>query len=245
MSTQLALIGGWGLTSAVWKPLRAALGAGIVTHTPSLSWHDLDIASSAATLDAWVDVVCAQLPDTTIICASSLGAIIAMRLALRAPARVAKLILIGASPCPVQTHDWRDALDATHIARLRKDFAAEPAQMRRHFICRQAEGDALQVEVEQALDDALVELTPSNVALMIHGLDLLSDTDLRAEVAALACPVRVLHGANDALVPVGAAQWLAETIPEARLTTFDDTGHVPFVSRPAHCAALIHAFIDP
>ena len=244
MSVQLVLIGGWGVTSAVWAPLRAALGPHIATHTPSLPGHDSDIAPSSATLDGWVDAVCAQLPETAIICGSSLGAIIAMRLALRAPARAAKLILIGASPRPAHTHDWHDALDAGYLARLRNDFATAPEQTRRHFVMQQARGDALCASVEQALEDALVDITPAHRALVAEGLGIFSDTDLRAQIAALACPVRLLHGANDALVPVGVARWLAETIPEARLSIFDDAGHVPFISRPAHCATLIRAFID-
>ncbi len=244
MSTPLALIGGWGVTAAIWTPLRAALGAGIVTCTPSLPGHAIDTVAPSATLDEWVDAVCAQLPETAIICGSSLGTVIAMRLALREPARVSKLVLIGATPCPVQRDDWRDALDATRMARLQNDFTADPAQLQLRFIARQVDGDALRVDIQKTLDNALVDITEVNRSCLADGLALLADTDLRGELAALACPVRLLHGANDAVVPVAAARWLAETLPEARLSTFDDAGHLPFVSRPAHCATLIHAFID-
>ena len=36
-------------------------------------------------------------------------------------------------------------------------------------------------------------------------MSVLADTDLRAQVANIACPVRLLHGAHDALMPVETA----------------------------------------
>ena len=244
MSAPLILIGGWGLTPAIWAPLLAALGERIDTRALALPGHDSTGVQPAATLDGWVDAICAQLPKTTVVCASSLGTLIAMRLALRDPERITKLVLIGASPCPVAHGDWRDALDATHMARLRDDFLDTPAQAQARFITRYAEGDVRQPDVARVLDAARVGITDANRAPLADGLAILASTDLRTELEELACPVRLLHGANDAIVPEGAARWMAAAIPDARLSTFDDAGHLPTVSRPAHCAALIRAFID-
>jgi pimeloyl-[acyl-carrier protein] methyl ester esterase len=56
--------------------------------------------------------------------------------------------------------------------------------------------------------------------------------------------VRLLHGAGDALMPLAAAQWLADALPDGRLSIFDDCGHAPFLSRPRDCAVLIESFAD-
>jgi pimeloyl-[acyl-carrier protein] methyl ester esterase len=39
-----------------------------------------------------------------------------------------------------------------------------------------------------------------------------------------------VHGARDAIAPVGAARWLAAAIPGARLVELDDAAHLPFIT---------------
>ena len=70
----------------------------------------------------------------------------------------------------------------------------------------------------------------------------LADTDLRATIGQVRQPVRLIHGAEDRLMPAAAAEWLADTLPDGRLSVFKDCGHAPLLSRPADCAALIAAF---
>ena len=66
--------------------------------------------------------------------------------------------------------------------------------------------------------------------------------DLRSAVPQIRQPVRLLHGAGDTLMPVAAAEWLADTLPDGRLSIFADAGHAPFLSRPQDCASLIEGF---
>ena len=53
-------------------------------------------------------------------------------------------------------------------------------------------------------------------AVLMAGLALLRDTDMRALVPAIPVPVLLLHGAHDPLMPLAAAEWLAATLPAAR-----------------------------
>ena len=71
---------------------------------------------------------------------------------------------------------------------------------------------------------------------------LLAETDLRDLIPAITQPVRLRHGGADKLMPVAAAEGLADTLPNARLSVFSDAGHAPFVSRAPECAALIESF---
>ena len=167
-----------------------------------------------------------------------------MRLAARTPGAISKLILIGASPCFVRRTDWAPALDADTVNGFRHEFSVAPSQVLRRFIALQALGDAARRPVSAALNAALTAVDDSTAPQLGDALSVLADTDLRAQVANIACPVRLLHGAHDALMPVEAARWLADTLPEARLTVFDAAGHAPFLSRPDDCATLISTFID-
>ena len=243
MSAPLVLLHGWGLTPAVWQPLRTALAAPREIHAPALPGHG-GAPAAAATLDAWADALAPQIPPGAALCGWSLGALLAMRLAARTPGAISKLILIGASPCFVRRTDWAPALDADTANGFRHEFSVAPSQVLRRFIALQALGDAARRPVSAALNAALTAVDDSTAPQLGDALSVLADTDLRAQVANIACPVRLLHGAHDALMPVEAARWLADTLPEARLTVFDAAGHAPFLSRPDDCATLISTFID-
>ncbi len=64
-----------------------------------------------------------------------------------------------------------------------------------------------------------------------------------AEVAALTCPVLLVHGKNDNPVPwVEAAVLLAERIPQAELILIDRCGHSPALEYPDRFVALVQSF---
>ncbi len=216
----------------------------------------------AASLDAWADVLAPALPDGAIVCGWSLGAMLALELAHSHPAKAARLVLIGATPRFVshaegmsadssdgkretqasEPSTWPHGLEVETVSRFVDGFAADPRTIRRRFVALQALNDARRREVAAALDAALVPLDAGRQSALTAGLEILAASDLRPIVASIRQPALLLHGAGDALMPVGAARWLAATLPKARLTVFDDCGHAPFLSRPQACAAWIDGF---
>jgi pimeloyl-ACP methyl ester carboxylesterase len=63
--------------------------------------------------------------------------------------------------------------------------------------------------------------------------------DSAAVLAAVDVPTVVVHGADDEVVALAAARYNAETIPGAELVVLPDTGHLPFLERPAEFAAAL------
>ena len=63
--------------------------------------------------------------------------------------------------------------------------------------------------------------------------------------AALRCqaPALLIHGAQDALVPLSDQLTLRDVLPSARVFSMEGVGHTPHWERPAETAAPIHAFI--
>ena len=243
MRPPLVMLHGWASSPAVWQATTRRMGA----HDARpliLPGHPGGIVGLATCLDDWALAMLDDCPPRFDLCGWSLGALLAMRLAARTPGAISKLILIGASPCFVRRTDWAPALDADTVNGFRHEFSVAPSQVLRRFIALQALGDAARRPVSAALNAALTAVDDSTAPQLGDALSVLADTDLRAQVANIACPVRLLHGAHDALMPVEAARWLADTLPEARLTVFDAAGHAPFLSRPDDCATLISTFID-
>ena len=244
MSRPLVLLHGWGLSARVWTPLRAELG-GLDIHTPDLPGHGEAPAAGSATLADWSDRLAANLPDGAVVCGWSLGGLVALDLAARHPAKVSRLVLIGSTPRFVAGTDWAHGLAADTVDAFHREFATAPGAVLRRFVALQALGDARRRELTRTLDDALTatDPTPTQAAALADGLALLADTDLRAAIADVRQPALLIHGERDALMPVAAGRWLAATLPEARLEVLADTGHAPFLSHPADCAALLERFV--
>ena len=236
----IVLLHGWGLSAAVWAPLRAHLSPAQAIHAPDLPGHG-SAAPAGDTLASWADALVATLPDKALVVGWSLGGMLALHIARHYPHKVARLVLIDTTPRFVQADDWLPALSAATLADFRHNFDADPAATQRRFVALQSLGDAARKAVSASLTAALSAADDKQPALAT-GLRLLAETDLRDLTPAITQPVRLLHGGADKLMPVAAAEWLADTLPNARLSVFSDAGHAPFVSRAPECAALIESF---
>lgn len=232
----LVLLHGWGLGPSIWSALREALPAGRPVVTPTLPGHSGEGSTINAHLDAWSDAIAADLPPGGVLCGWSLGGILAANIALRHPDRAACLVLVGTTPRFVAiageaASSWQHGLDAATVAGFIDGFRREPATIQRRFVALQALGDTNRRAVTTALNQSLADAERHAEALA-GGLDLLAHVDLRETMPRLRLPVHIFHGAHDALMPLGAAHWLVDHIPGARLTVFPDCGHAPFLSRP-------------
>ncbi len=242
MSAPLVLLHGWGLSSAVWAPLTAQLSSDLTIFTPDLPGHGTAPAAGE-TLAEWAVAVTPALPDGATVVGWSLGAQLALHLAAHAPRKVARLVLIAASPRFVQADDWSAAMPVDTLTEFRRSFDLDPTATQRRFVALQALGDVARREVSATLTAALTPADTSHQPALATGLRLLAETDQRAVVSRITQPVRLLHGSEDKLMPIAAAEWLADHLPNGRLSVFQHSGHAPFVSRPADCATLIESFI--
>lgn len=245
-ASPLVLLHGWGLTPGVWAPLVDTLGASLDLHAPALPGH----ADAAPVLDAdvaaWGEALLPAIPPSATVCAWSLGALIALHLAHRHPERIRRLVLIGATPCFVSHPEgnWTSGLDPEVVRSFSDDFGALPGPTQRRFVALQALGDAQRKAVANALTVRLAAADAAQLPGLAAGLTLLAQTDLRARIPEIRCPVHLVHGARDALMPLSAARWLHATLPTSDLTVIDGCGHAPFLTQPQRCADLIRAAID-
>lgn len=242
MKPPLTLLHGWGSTPAVWNALLASLG-GRDCLRPALPGHPGGRPGDGG-LTGWADTLLAELPARFDLCGWSLGGLLALAIARRAPQRVRRLALIGSTPRFAAGPDWPHGLDATEVGRFRSDFDERPGGLMKRFHALQALGDGRRKAVVESLAGCAAQADPAHHAGMAAGLQLLQTTDLRAGLPELQLPLRVLHGRRDALMPAdGVAQW--SSLPaDARVTIFEDCGHAPHLSRPQDCALLLQGFLD-
>lgn len=238
---QLVLWHGWGMHPAAWDGLAAHLK--MQARAAALPGYAGSAAPATYTMDALTDALLADVSAPITLCGWSLGAMLALHAAQRHPDRIARLILIGATPSFVQRPNWAHGMTPQALAEFAEAVEADPKTALKRFIALFNQSDVNSRSIGRALTQALGkdELPPA--AILAAGLALLRDSDLRALAPQIAQPTLLLHGAHDPLMPLAAAEWLSAALPHARLEVLPDAAHAPFLSDPARCAALMADFI--
>jgi pimeloyl-ACP methyl ester carboxylesterase len=78
------------------------------------------------------------------------------------------------------------------------------------------------------------------------GLDGLIDDDLAYvspwgfDVRQVACPVLLLHGGEDRIIPFSHAEWLARHLPDATLRSSSSDGHISALDRTVDVVEFLH-----
>ena len=191
---------------------------------------------------AAADEIAARLQPRTHLVGWSLGAQMALAIAARAPEKVGKLVLIAGTVSFVQRAGWPHAMPPEMLAEFAANVAADIGAILPRFIGGFNRGDARAKEVTRILLDLADPLPPA--ATLATGLGWLREVDLRPLAPLVTAPTLLVHGANDPLMPLAAAEALAALIPGARLATFADCAHAPFISRPEEFLERVQAFLN-
>lgn len=191
---------------------------------------------------AAADDIAARLQPRTHLCGWSLGAQMALAIAARAPEKVGKLVLIAGTVSFIQRVGWPHAMPPEMLAEFAANVATDIAAILPRFVGGFNRGDARAKEVTRILLDLADPLPPA--ATLATGLGWLRDVDLRPLAPLVTAPTLLVHGANDPLMPLHAAEALAALIPGSRLAAFADCAHAPFISRPDEFLEQVQAFLN-
>jgi pimeloyl-[acyl-carrier protein] methyl ester esterase len=205
------------------------------------------VAVEPYTLDAIVarlDAAFADEPQGLTVLGWSFGATAALRWARSRPARVARLVLVCATPRFVAGADWAHAMAPETLARFGDELRVAYRLTLQRFLTLQVQGSAEGRATLAALRGALFARGEPAPGVLASALAVLAETDLRDEVRAIAAPALVVTGGRDALTPPAAGAWLAEALPRARLAAIGDAAHAPFLSHRPQFDAVVAEFLD-
>lgn len=237
----LALIHGWGLGSAAWEPVVEAIAQQHRVHLIDLPGYGAtppDDAGFTETAQALIDA----LPTGISLCGWSLGGMLALQAARLAPQKISRLILVGATPSFMQRDDWHSAQAPELLATFIDAIARDATTTLQHFIALLNQGDAQARPLMRALTSRILGSALPDTTTLTRGLGWLRDVDLRAQIASITTPTLLIHGERDPLMPLTAAQWLTSRLPNARLETFPNAAHAPFLTDPERFATLLTDF---
>jgi pimeloyl-[acyl-carrier protein] methyl ester esterase len=240
----LVLIHGWGLHGGIWDEFVPLLETDFRVTCVDLPGHGRSEWQGETTLDAMVDALLDAVPHPAAWLGWSLGGLLASRAALRRPARVNALVMLASTPCFVRKPGWQPAMLPALLETFAADLQADYSRTLNRFLSLQVRGS---VDANQALKTLRGKLLahgePSTAALQA-GLDILRTADLREQVCRIHCPVMLLMGERDMLVPVGAGRESLHLFSAARLEVIKGAGHAPFIAQPEIVAGLVQHFLQ-
>lgn len=176
--------------------------------------------------------------DHAVIGGNSLGGLAAWRFAADNPDRVDALVLVSpggysingvteepvAVPLPVALY-LRSAPEALVNAGTANLY-----------------GDASRMD--EATPQRIRDLMAGNGDAFVERLEVFTLPEPTADLERVSAPTLILHGQLDRMIPPGHSETMADTIPDARLITYDDLGHIAHEEDPARTLADVRAFLD-
>ncbi len=243
----LVLLHGWAMSATVFNEAMLELSNEFRVLAPDLPGHGGSTAAGDYSLDALADdlqcwMAGLELSDIRLL-GWSMGGQIALRLAARAPQRLSRLLLVATTPRFVINDEWPHGLPDAQVQFLARG-------LRRRFSATLDDFFARQFATDEVSDQRLLQLQqqvspavrPPQVEAALAALETLRFSDQRESVATLAVPTLVMHGEQDAIIPVAAGRYLAGQLPESRLQLLPGLGHAPFLSRPRDSFQLWREF---
>ncbi len=216
-----------------WLPFHEALSRQFTVYAPAHPGFSLSegLESIRVIQDyAWhyVDLLDALELDEVPVVGFSLGAWIAAELAILRPQRVSRLVLTAAAGLHVP--------DAP-MAEIFIDDLVEIRELLFHH-----PDDLATVELAMPLtleDNRILQWLKAREATARVGWNpYLHNPRLAGHLHRIECPVLLVWGRHDKLIPLRHGEVYAELLSDARLTVFDDCGHmVPFEKTDEFVAA--------
>jgi pimeloyl-[acyl-carrier protein] methyl ester esterase len=246
----LVLIHGWGMHGGVWQPLLERLSPHICLHVVDLPGMGYSHPLESAGLDAMAAHLLQALPAQADFCGWSLGGLVAMRLAMLQPERVRRLVLVGSTPCFVNSRrsdgnaPWQYGVEAQVFHEFAAQVGADYHATLIKFLTLQCMGSTDSRSTVKQLRASFSERPAPTEKTLKDALRMLLDNDLRTEIAALNKPTLLIHGDRDNLAPVTAAQWMAQQLPQAGLRVIAGASHAPFLSHPEQFSEALLQFLE-
>jgi pimeloyl-ACP methyl ester carboxylesterase/predicted ester cyclase len=225
VTTPLVLLPGTLCDERVFAPLLGRLAPRSTLLLP------LDACSDVVEM---ADRILRAAPDRFALLGFSLGGIVALEIAARAPDRLSGLALIGSNArnVPVENHPSRRA-----AAIAGADIGEVIALLWPNYV---ADGNdpALHATISKMAEDLGRDTLVRQTELA------LSRADSRPRLPTLAMPALVLAGSEDVIAPPEFQQELMEGLSNATLALLPDAGHFVLLEAPDAVATHVATWLD-
>lgn len=238
MAPTVVLLHGFTHTGASWDPVVAALAQRYRAIAPDIRGHGGAGAQRPIDLESCVSDVAALAPERFVLGGYSMGGRLALHFALAHPARVERLVLVGASPGIEDGEERRarrlsdnalaDAMESLDIETLAERWAQTPVLVGQSAaVAAAARADRLRSE-------------PFGLAAALRGLGTGELQSLWSRLRELDLPVTLVVGERDTRFRA-IAEEMGRRLPDARVLIVPGAGHAAHLERPDTVAGALVA----
>ena len=257
---RLILISGWAHDSSAMEDLRRRLES--TADVSSVSTGDLWRAETKTPAPSPYAQGLVKLIEKNggraFVAGWSLGGMIALETAAYRPELVAGLILISSTAKFRAGENWTAGVPDGVLRAMTGMLKRNPRGVFADFfknVAHTFEDKAQRLRARAENHGLLIQKLEETIALNIEracamnplelsaGLEYLSETDLRDEAAKINIPALILHGRQDAIIPVAAGLALKNLLPVSEIRVYENCGHGLPWQNPREAAEEIAKFI--
>ncbi|WP_350648791.1 alpha/beta hydrolase [Pseudomonas sp. HY13-MNA-CIBAN-0226] len=176
-----------------------------------------------------------------ILVGHSVSAMIGVIADRQLPDRIAAHVMIGSSPCYIDSDDYVGGfkLEDIHslLDTLDSNYLGWSSTMAPVIM-----GAPGQPDLSEELTNSFCRTEPE-IAKQFARTTFMSDN--RKDVAGLTTPTLILQSTDDLIAPVAVGEYLRAVIPNSRYCLVDNVGHCPHMSAPGACSIAMDDFLQP
>lgn len=207
-----------------------------------LPGHGRSAGEPLASIGALADWLPAALDaagiDSATLVGHSMGALVALEAAARAPTRITRLALVGAAvPMPVSEALLTSSRDHPEAAfRMINQWSHAPTSLLGGHPVPGLWMAGMNLALMRRSRPGALHTDLSNCNAYQNGL---------AAAARVNCPTLLVIGKRDLMTPARATAELVGALPDARSITIDDCGHAMMSEQPGAVLAALRSFLPP
>lgn len=228
---------------ANWRLLLPVLASNRRVIAPDLvGFGDTERRADAAyTMATWLDQVIAvldalDLPRVDLV-GNSFGGALALALAIRAPQRVRRLVLMGSVGVPFPITPGLDAVWGYKPSLQAMKGLLDVFAYDRSLVTDELAELRYRASVQPGYQQAYSAMFPAPRQRWVDAM-----ASAEADIRALEHETLVIHGREDRVIPLSTSLTLAQWIPNSQLHVFGHCGHWTQIEHAARFAGLLEAF---
>jgi pimeloyl-ACP methyl ester carboxylesterase len=239
----LILLHGFPLNSTIWRTQQQRLSDHCRVITPDLRGHGRSpVNDEIYEMDLLArDVI--ELMDhlnlpQAVVMGHSMGGYVTLALARLAPHRLKAIGLIG-SQAMADTEQARNSrYDLIDEIKIHGSAVVADALLPRVFAPLELEDETTKEQTYQMM------LNTRPVALINALKGMAIRPDSTALLGELDCPVLIIAGDKDAIIPLERAEAMATPLKNGALVTIENAGHMMMLEQPQATTLAIHNFME-
>ena len=246
--TPIVFAHGFGCDQNMWRYVEPAfrseyrtilfdhVGAG---HSDPAAWDPAEYQSLDAYAADVIEILTELALPPSIFVGHSVSAMIGVLAAIRRPDLFSHLILVGPSPCYINSGDYTGGFNREDIEGLLEvldsNYLGWSSTMAPVIM---ANPD--RPELGQELTESFCRTDPG-IARQFARVTFLSDN--RADLTMLQTPALILQCSDDPIAPTVVGEFVHRALPNSRFVQMKATGHCPNLSAPEETIAAIQAYL--